>query len=390
MICFAGYTFSSIAGDVDFSTGAAPMPIVVAIERPSGQLLIWENSTIIEFNPWEMGSYDSSNPAFAPLRYIGSTFINGQLPSNGTCVAGFDNAGFVVGTSSSLFNQAFLQIQNHPDVPDFLLRTINNTLARIGEKNSDVSLWPNPFYQYKVGSNRNANFSTLTLVDGGEDLQNLPLNPLTSSLRQVDVILAVDSSADTPTAWPNGTSLVATYQRSANGFSTSNHEFPRVPDQNSFVNLGLNRRPTFFGCETNHTTDAGPLVVYLPNTPYSYFSNVSTFDLEYTTEERNKIIQNGYDVVTMGNASVDPQWPACLGCAILSRSFGRTKTAPPPVCVGCFERYCWNGTVNSTAPPVFEPAQIIVPESAGERLSETPSLGCFMIGWLMVLVFFGL
>jgi len=366
------------------------MPIVVAIERPSGQLLIWENSTIIEFNPWEMGSYDPSNPAFAPLRYIGSNFTNGRLPSNGTCVAGFDNAGFVVGTSSSLFNQAFLQIQNNPDAPDFLLRTINNTLARIGEKNSDVSIWPNPFYQYNVGSNRNSDFTTLTLVDGGEDLQNLPLNPLTSSLRQVDIILAVDSSADTPTLWPNGTSLVATYRRSVDGFSASNHEFPPVPDQNSFVNLGLNRRPTFFGCETNHTTDAGPLVVYLPNTPYSYFSNVSTFDLEYTTEERDKIIQNGYDVVTMGNASVDPRWPACLGCAILSRSFGRTKTAPPPICVDCFKRYCWNGTMNSTAPPVFEPAQIIIPESAGERHSGTPFLGCVMIGWLMALAFFAL
>jgi lysophospholipase len=387
---FTGYTFSSIAGDTEFSTGAAPMPIVVAIERPPGQLMMWENSTVIEFNPWEMGSYDSSNPAFAPLRYIGSNFTNGHLPSNVTCVAGFDNAGFVVGTSSSLFNQAFLQIQDYSDAPNFLLQAINNTLARIGEKNNDVSLWPNPFYQYNIGSNQNSNYTTLTLVDGGEDLQNLPLNPLTSSLRQVDVILAVDSSADTPTAWPNGTSLVATYQRSDDGFAPSNREFPPVPDQNSFVNLGLNRWPTFFGCEAKNTTDAGPLIVYLPNTPYSFFSNVSTFDLEYTTEERDKIIQNGYDVVTMGNASVDPQWPACLGCAILSRSFDRTKTAPPPMCVDCFKRYCWNGTVNLTTPVIFEPAQIIVPESAGERVVIPFFLSSFMISWLVILTLFTL
>ena len=350
------------------------MPIVVAIERPSGQALIWENSTIIEFTPWEMGSYDQPNAAFAPLRHVGSNFTNGVLPPEAECIAGLDNAGFVVGTSSSLFNQAFLQIQKNADAPGFFLRAINKTLARIGQQGNDVALWPNPFHGYNASSNRNADRLMLSLVDGGEDLQNIPLHPLTSPLRQVDVILAVDSSADTPTAWPNGTALVATSKRSVNGFSANNHEFPAVPDQNSFINLGLNRRPTFFGCGANTTTMDGPLIVYLPNAPYSFLSNVSTFDLEYTDEERDSIIRNGYNVVTMGNASVDAQWPACLGCAILARSLSRTKTEPPPVCVDCFKRYCWDGTVNSTTPPVYEPAEILAPASAGDRTFTTPAL----------------
>ncbi|KAJ4167409.1 Lysophospholipase 1 [Fusarium falciforme] len=239
------YTFSSIANDTEFTEARAPMPLIVAVERTSGQLQIADNSTVVEFNPWEMGSYDPSLGAFAPLKYIGSDFENGTIRRNGDCVAGVDNAGFVMGTSSSLFNQAFLQIAKVENAPDFLIRALNNTLADVGEDNRDIASWPNPFYKYNPRNNSNADSTVLTLVDGGEDLQNIPLHPLLLSERQVDVIFAVDGSADTTTHWPNGTALVATYQRSSGGISTQNNEFPKVPDQNTFVNLGLNKRPTF-------------------------------------------------------------------------------------------------------------------------------------------------
>ena len=356
------------------------MPIIVAVERLAGQLLILENSTVFEFNPWEMGSYDPGNPAFAPLRYVGSRFTNGSLSSDVECLAGVDNVGFVMGTSSSLFNQAFLQIARTEGAPDFLVRSLNATLARIGEDNRDVASWPNPFFQYNAEDNRNANSSIITLVDGGEDLQNIPLHPLIWSLRSVDVILAVDSSADTPTHWPNGTALVATYERSAGNYSKDNAAFPSIPDQNTFINLGLNSRPTFFGCDPANMTGPGPLIVYLPNAPYTYYSNVSTFDMEYTTEERQQIIYNGYNAVTMANASVDAQWPACMGCAILSRSFHRTKTEFPAVCVDCFDRYCWNGTVNSTTPVVYEPGQIVVASSSYGRTPFPTALYVIILG----------
>ncbi|KAK4167820.1 lysophospholipase catalytic domain-containing protein [Cladorrhinum sp. PSN259] len=375
-----GYTLSSISDDKAFTEASIPMPIMVAVERPAGQYLIWENSTVFEFNPWEMGSYDPGNPAFAPLRYVGSRFTNGSLPSNEECVAGVDNVGFVMGTSSSLFNQAFLQIARVEGAPDFLVRSINATLAQIGEENRDIANWPNPFFQYNVENNRNANSSILTLVDGGEDLQNIPLHPLLWPLRNVDIILAVDSSADTRTHWPNGTALVATYERSVGNYSKNSAAFPSVPDQNTFVNLGLNSRPTFFGCDPANMTGPGPLIVYLPNTPYTSYSNVTTFKLEYTTEERQQIIYNGYNVATMANASVDAQWPACLGCAILSRSLHRTKTDFPAVCVDCFDRYCWNGTVNSTTPVLYEPSQIVKASGAYGRATLPAFLYFGIIG----------
>ncbi|KAH7231367.1 lysophospholipase catalytic domain-containing protein [Fusarium redolens] len=132
------YTFSSIANDTNFADAQTPMPIIVAIERTTGQVQIATNSTIVEFNPWEMGSYDPGLSAFAPLKYVGSSFDNGTLKRGSHCIAGVDNVGFVMGTSASLFNQAFLQIDKAKNVPDFLLKAINNTLADIGEENTWV------------------------------------------------------------------------------------------------------------------------------------------------------------------------------------------------------------------------------------------------------------
>lgn len=368
MLTRLAYTFSSIAEDAGFGKANAPMPLIVAVERAPGQLLIPSNSTVFEFNPWEMGSYDPGIAAFAPLRYVGANFTNGTLPLSQKCVAGFDNAGFIMGTSSSLFNQAFLNIGAVSGVPDFLVRALNDTLKDLGDENRDIASWPNPFYKYNPANNTNANTTELTLVDGGEDLQNIPLHPLLLPDREVDVVFAIDGSADTTTKWPNGTALVATYSRSKSGFSIES-DFPQVPDQNTFVNLGLNQRPSFFGCDAN---SSGPLIVYIPNAPYSYHSNVSTFDLEYSVEERNDIIRNGYNVATMGNGTIDSAWPTCVACAMLARSFARTRTRVPDECDSCYSRFCWNGTANDTTPATYEPKQIITEgaESSAVRVDS--------------------
>ncbi|KAH1545353.1 hypothetical protein KXX57_004648 [Aspergillus fumigatus] len=349
-----GYTWSSIALSKDFQAGTMPMPLVIADGRAPGEILVPANTTVFEFNPWEFGSWDKSLSAFVSLEFLGSNFSKGTLATGEKCVRGFDNAGFIMGTSSSLFNQAFLQM-NNTDAPSVVKDAISAILGKIGSENNDIAVYkPNPFYRY-ASQSKYTSSPSLTLVDGGEDLQNIPLDPLLQPQRHVDVILAVDSSADTTTRWPNGTSLVATYERNVDSSQrNSSLPFPSVPDQNTFVNLGLNNRPTFFGCNSSNATGA-PLVVYILNAPYIYPSNVSTFDLQYNTSERNAIIENGYDVATLGNGTVDSNWPACLACAILSRSFERTNTTVPKTCSTCFKTYCWNGTINATTPGDYYP-----------------------------------
>ncbi|KAE8445738.1 hypothetical protein EG329_012917 [Mollisiaceae sp. DMI_Dod_QoI] len=350
------YTFSSIAQEENFKSGSIPMPFLVTDSRAPYTTIVSLNSTVFEFNPFELGSWDPTTFAFAPLRYIGSNFSAGVVPSDGECVEGFDQAGFVMGTSSTLFNEVLIEL-NASSVPSVVSSVLNSILSDIGFDNNDIAQYqPNPFYHFNNGTNRSANSTELTLVDGGEDGQNIPLYPLIQPQRNVDVIFAIDSSADTTFNWPNGTSLVATYQRSLNNTVENGTAFPSIPDQNTFINLGLNNHPTFFGCNTSNITGQSPLIVYIPNAPYITNSNVSTYDLEYSNAQRNLIIQNGYEVATLGNATLDSEWPTCMACAVLSRSFEKTGTEVPAACQQCFERYCWNGTTDSSTPSGYEPA----------------------------------
>ncbi|KAF2621608.1 lysophospholipase 3 precursor [Macroventuria anomochaeta] len=356
------YTFSSIQDDQAFSNGEAPMPILVADERSPGDIVVSLNATVFEFNPFEMGSFDPTTYGFAPLKYIGSNFSNGALPQNDGCVAGFDNLGFIMGTSSSLFNQIFLSLGSF-DLPDFLTSVITSVLTHIGEDHDDIADYtPNPFYGFHNDTNPSFDHERLTLVDGGEDLQNIPLNPVIQPMRNVDVIFAVDSSADTiePSApnYPNGTALIATFERAETAIMNRT-SFPYIPGHDTFVALGLNNRPTFFGCNSSNVTSGDnipPLIVYLPNSPYSFESNTSTFGkLDYTLDERNSMIQNGYDVVTQANSTREgaSTWPTCVACAILSRSLERNGETVPDACQQCFTDYCWNGTLATTSEPYF-------------------------------------
>ena len=335
------------------------MPILVADGRRPGEILIPGNTTVYEFNPFEFGSWDPTTYGFIPLEFLGSNFSGGVLPDKEQCVRGFDNVGYLMGTSSSLFNQFLLNV-NQTSLPQIAKNFVSDILDRFSNSNNDIAQYqPNPFYGYNMETSEVYKEPSLTLVDGGEDLENIPLHPLIQPSRHVDVIFAVDASADTTTYWPNGTSLVATYERSLNSGAGGNlangTSFPAVPDQNTFVNLGLNTRPTFFGCNSSNTSSPTPLIVYIPNTPYTYQSNYSTFTLSYNDSQRNSIVENGYNVATMGNGTLNATWPVCVGCTILQRSLERTRTAIPQVCTQCFADFCWDGTANSTNPVTFEP-----------------------------------
>ncbi|KAH7141235.1 lysophospholipase catalytic domain-containing protein [Dactylonectria estremocensis] len=363
------FTWSSIADDEGFKAGNTPMPFIVADGRNPNETIIALNSTVFEFTPWEMGSFDPTLGGFAPLKYVGSEFENGTVPSDKSCVRGFDNAGFVMGTSSSLFNQIIMYLNQDDsiyvsdDIPDFAIDAISTILESIGDDNNDIADWtPNPFKGWNDNDNYIADDDRLTLVDGGEDLQNVPYNPHIRIEREVDVVFSFDSSADTDSLWPDGASAIATYERSLEDISEGS-SFPVVPGKNTFRNLGLNTRPTFFGCNATNTTEPSPLIVYIPNYPYVYASNISTFQMTVNGSELSAIIENGYSVATQLNGTRDSDWPACVACAVLSRSFDRTNTTVPAKCQECFSNYCWNGTLDESEPDPY------YPEFVGSRLS---------------------
>ena len=383
------FTWSSIRDQPGFSDGEMPYPLVVADARAPGELIISGNSSVYEFSAYEFGTWDPTTFGFVDMEFVGSAFDNGKLPNDASCVRGFDNAGYVMGTSSSLFNQFLLQV-NSTGLPDVIQKALTKILSTIGEDQEDIASYkPNPFFNYnKTGLSKTANTNQLTLVDGGSDLQNIPLQPLIQPVRNTDVIFAVDSSADTKNNWPNGTALVATYERS-HGSIANGTAFPTIPDVNTFVNLGLNNRPTFFGCDAGNTSSPTPLVVYIPNAPYVFLSNVTTFTPSFNTSERNAIVENGRQVATLGNGIVDKQWQTCVGCAVLSRSFNRTGTDVPDVCQQCFQRYCWNGTTDSRQPaeylPGFKANELDLDDAAGVVSVSRVMMGlAVVVGlWLM-------
>ncbi|PSR81386.1 lysophospholipase [Coniella lustricola] len=402
------YTWSSIGLDADLIAGNIPMPFLVADGRNPGEQIVSLNATNYELGPWEMGTWDPTVYGFVPMQYVGSNFSDGSITSGGSCVEGFDQSGFVMGTSSTLFNQFLLtNLSTVANVPSVVVNALDDLLKAISENEEDIALWvPNSFNGYNpTGNSPVANTTQLSLVDGGEDLQNIPLNPLQQPERAVDVIFAVDSSADTTYNWPNGTALRATYDRSQSAIA-NNTLFPPVPDANTFINLGLNARPAFFGCDvSNFTLAAGqaipPLVVYMPNAPYTAFSNVSTFDPSYSLDQRNSIITNGLNAATQGNATLDADWPACVACAALSRSLTRTGTTVPSTCTTCFTRYCWNGTLDTTDNGAYEPEAIIGNVSATSDSSSRGTMSGLeaerqmmavkvMVGFVAVFAFSGL
>lgn len=352
-------TWSSIAQQPGFPDGETPMPILVANGRTPGSVIVSRNATVFEFTPFELGSWDPQLYGMAPMKYMGSSYEYGKLV-NDTCVAGLDNAGFVMGTSSSMFNVVATKVvQGGGNVRLAMFNNLMNDLAlRLTSDDNDIASWsPNPFYKWR-DDQAGSDSKRLSLVDGGEDDQNVPLQPLIQPVRAVDVIFAVDSSADTVASgstattplgnWPNGTSLQATYLRSRSNMANGTG-FPAVPDSNTFINLGMNNGPAFFGCDVaNLSTPIPPLVVYLPNSPYSFWSNLSTLTSAIPDDQSKAMIHNGYNMATMANGTRYRNWDQCVACAVLSRSFSRTKTAVPKRCTECFTKFCWNGTLADT------------------------------------------
>ncbi|EGX97084.1 lysophospholipase Plb1 [Cordyceps militaris CM01] len=384
-----GYTWSSIANDSDFSSGKAPMPFLLANGRNSEKKVITSgNSTVYEFTPWELGSSDPNLAGWVPLRYVGTAFKDGDVVDQGSCVTGFDNAGFVMGTTSSIYTQSISYLKDNnkkyipSDVPDFAIKTATKLIAALSDSTAyDIAEWsPNPFRGFNPATNRNANSSRLNLVDGSEDAQNVPFHPHLLPDRAVDVVFAYDASSDTEYGWPDGSALAATYERSQQ-LAFRDVPFAAVPDKNTVRNLGLNTRPAFFGCNatnfTAHGSAVAPLVVWLPNHPYVYNGNLTTFTWTVRDPERAALIDNGWAVATQLNATRDTEWPACVACAILARSFYRANATVPAQCAKCFDRYCWKGNTNTTTPagpydPTYYGKPIIVNDNAA-ALARAPA-----------------
>ncbi|OCF45536.1 hypothetical protein I317_00438 [Kwoniella heveanensis CBS 569] len=339
--------------------GELPMPIIIASQREEGEYVVAQNSTVWEFTPyafgsWAFGSEKKVPGGFMPIEYLGTRLSGGQV--NGSCWKGLDRLGFVMGTSATLFNGLLLEL-NSTNSHNVIVRAVKDMLYNLGKGNFDVSRVPNPFKGWHEAENPLKEFEYLTLVDAGETDQNLPLEPLLIPERKVDAIIAFDASRQTTTSWPNGSSIHTTYTRAhiiddddnADEKRGTKIDMPKVPTANGFVNGRLNTRPTFFGCEERET----PLVVYIPQYPWTYYSNKSTFQLDYDIHAATETMLNGMRSLTL-NLTV-PTWSTCLSCALTDRSFSYTRDNRTAICQKCMDTFCWDGTNDDSTPQEYKP-----------------------------------
>ncbi|KAF0276479.1 hypothetical protein FOG50_02671 [Hanseniaspora uvarum] len=139
-------SFSDLAKYEAFVNAEMPFTIHVADSRYPGIKVVNTNNTLFEFNAYEMGSWDGTVNAFANITYVGTDVTNGNLNSD-TCVKGLDSVPFVLGTSSSLFNEFLLDI-NSTDLPSFLKKILSDFLTDLSDDYYDISVWDNnPFYE---------------------------------------------------------------------------------------------------------------------------------------------------------------------------------------------------------------------------------------------------
>ena len=257
--------------------------------------------------------------AFTQTAYLGTSLSNGN--PNGQCINNYDNMGYVLGTSSTLFNDG-CSLSSGPlqEIVEFL----DYLVTSAGAGQDLVATYPNPFQNYK-GSPLVAAQAELDLVDGGETLQNNPIWPLLH--RNVDVAIVNDNSADTATLFPNGSEILSTYIQAQ---SAGLMRMPPIPSVDTFISEGLNQRPTFFGCNNPDVMT----IIYLPNQDYTFASNQSTFKESYTVEETDGMIANGVQIATKGG---DQQWPLCLACGIMGKTGGQL----PDGCQACLDEYCY-------------------------------------------------
>ena len=125
----------------------------------------------------------------------------------------------------------------------------------------------------------------------------------------------------------------------------------------------------FFSC--NDTINS--LVVYIQNAPYITQPNTSTYQLSCTYDQRDAMIANRTLVATQGDGSAHSGFRVCLGCAILARSFTRTKATIPSAYQTCFNSCCWNGTIASQIPSSPYVLALLEVSPAGSGLNATGS-----------------
>lgn len=340
-------SFSSIMkSSPTFQKAAMPIPIFVANCRND-----YLKNFIMEFTPFEFGSWESNGEIFVDIEYLGSE-IEGGVPKK--CYKEFDDIGFIAATSSSIFNNVIIYLwrvisESSKGVIDAFTSilsifgltetTFSDVLSQsrdILRTNTNYAIYHhNPFYKYPNKLTSITENDHLYLVDGGEDGENIPLRPLLIPDRKMDVIFIIDSSSDKGN-YANGTKLkriLSILEKQG-----INYHIPNITDTDLL-------KPIILGCfnTTNNISSVSPpILIYNANRHHSYASNTSTFKARYNETEVNNMLQNGKKIFSNDD---NYYYKNCLACFIFKNQLETPMfqhSESKEFCRGCYLNFCYS------------------------------------------------
>ena len=343
-------------------SGQTNSPIPIFVSNCKNNHL---KNVIFEITPFEFGSWGNVSNLFVDLQYLGSEIVAGDAVN---CYKGFDDIGFITGTSSSIFNNVIVymwQLLSHSSRRAFealglvlgVFGLTDSTLQRGLRDNcrSEPSTegkhietnyavyYHNPFFRHSNGTSKITEDTHLYLVDGGEDGENIPLRPLLIPERQLDVILLIDSSSDVEN-YPNGTKLRNVIDNLGDA-----GRFYNLPDNLTSLDL---RKPVILGC--NPIVDGNgrdlPAIIYFANANHGFESNTSTFKVSYNRTEVDGMLNNGRNVFSYDG---DVYFRNCLACVFLRKrrhlgymdGTGGTDVKMSifdSFCSKCYQHFCYS------------------------------------------------
>lgn len=166
----------------------------------------------------------------------------------------------------------------------------------------------------------------------------------------------------------SGTALTDAATRIQSTSNQTHQPFPPVP--HDLAATGLNRRPSFFGCNATNDSDY-PFIIYIPNAPPAdgsapvtkcvalacIFKRIlndpmhafspDSFKTAYSQSHQELFFTQSFLSATSGfipnELGPDEAFPDCLKCAAVDRA--RLVAQPPiprsQICQSCFDRYCY-------------------------------------------------
>ncbi|MBW0517648.1 hypothetical protein O181_057363 [Austropuccinia psidii MF-1] len=342
-----------------FKSRYAPFVIITATARENGRGDMTLDNPVYEFTTEEFGTWHPTLNAFIPIEFLGTKINQGQISRGDRCVVGFESMGFIMATSSNIFStsantrgQSILVALVHKFI-NFLTRNVY-----------DEAIIPNPFQGLGLGFGLAGGFQAkddeyLYLADSSLSGETLPLWPLIQPSRNLDTIIALDSSNRAKPSvdvrvYPNGTSLYASYLKVLPP-DYSAYSFPVIPDPygGNFSRLGYNKKPVFFGCDQKSA-----LIIYLPNYYIVASTDAPTTQMQFTNTEIDGYFTNGFALATQTRLSGDSmsdnlqdmldragpsspiEWSICLACALIDKQNQRNGKTRSAQCQSCFDMYC--------------------------------------------------